>query len=113
LQGDGALKGCLAKDEAVVTDLNQKYVFVLGKNNTLAYRPVKLGPMAEGLRVVREGLHDGDVIVVSGLQRVRPGAAVTPKKVSMASQPNSLSETSTQSALVGHEAKSRELKARE
>jgi multidrug efflux system membrane fusion protein len=113
LQGDGALRGCLAKDEAVVTDLNQKYVFVLGKNNTLAYRPVKLGPMAEGLRVVREGLHDGDVIVVSGLQRVRPGAAVTPKKVSMASQPNSLSETSTQSALVGHEAKSRELKARE
>jgi multidrug efflux system membrane fusion protein len=113
LQGGGAHSGCLAKDEAVITDLNQKYVFALGKNNTLAYRPVKLGPMAEGLRVVREGLHEGDVIVVSGLQRVRPGAAVTPKKVSMASQPNSSSDTSTQSALVGHEEKSRASKVRE
>jgi multidrug efflux system membrane fusion protein len=63
--------------------------------------------MTEGLRVVRDGLHEGDVIVVSGLQRVRPGAAVTPKKVSMASQPNSLGETSRQSALVGREEKSR------
>jgi multidrug efflux system membrane fusion protein len=113
LQGGGAHSGCLAKDQAVVTDLNQKYVFVLGKNNTLAYRSVKLGPMAEGLRVVRDGLHEGDVIVVNGLQRVRPGATVAPKKISMASQPNSLSETSAQSAPVDHEEKSRELKARE
>src|SRR6267142_6338055 len=86
LQGGGVHGGCLAKDEAVITDLNQKYVFVLGKNNTLTYRPVKLGPMAEGLRVVRDGLRNGDVIVVSGLQRVRPGAAVNPKKVPMAGQ---------------------------
>jgi multidrug efflux system membrane fusion protein len=113
LQGGGAHSGCLAKDEAVVTDLNQKYVFALGKNNTLAYRPVKLGPMAEGLRVVRDGLHEGDVIVVNGLQRVRPGAVVTPKKVSMASQPNSMGETSAQSAPAGQEEKSREPKARE
>jgi len=110
LQGGGTHSGCLAKDEAVVTDLNQKYVFVLGKNNTLAYRLVKLGPMTEGLRVVRDGLQEGDVIVVSGLQRVRPGAAVTPKKVLMAGQANSLSETS---ALVGHEEKSREPRARQ
>src|SRR6266403_3008990 len=111
LQGGGTQSGCLAKDEAVVTDLNQKYVFVLGKNNTLTYRPVKLGPMAEGLRVVRDGLHEGDVIVVTGLQRVRPGAAVTPKKVSMAIQPNSSKDSSTQSGLAGHEQKSVERKA--
>src|SRR5467141_2932501 len=113
LQGGGVQHGCLARDEAVVTDLNQKYVFVLGKDNTLVYRPVKLGPIAEGLRVVRDGLHEGDTIVVSGLQRVRPGATVTPKKVSMANQPNSSSDTSTQSALVGQEQKPREPKARE
>jgi multidrug efflux system membrane fusion protein len=113
LQGGGTQSSCLAKDEAVVTDLNQKYVFVLGKNNTLAYRPVKLGPMAEGLRVVRDGLHEGDVVVVNGLQRVRPGDAVTPRKVSMTSQPNSSDGASTQSALVGGEEKSREPKVRE
>ena len=100
--------GCLAKDEAVVTDLNQKYVFLLGKNNTLAYRPVKLGPMSEGLRVIRDGLQQGDLIVVSGIQRVRPGAAVTPRRVSMTtSQSNSSSEPLTQSALAGREEKSR------
>jgi membrane fusion protein, multidrug efflux system len=113
LQGGGAHIGCLAKDEAVVTDLNQKYVFVLGKNNTLEYRPVKLGPMTEGLRVVRDGLREGDVIVVNGLQRVRSGAAVTPRRVSMASQLNSLDGTSTQSAPVGQEKNSRGQKARE
>jgi multidrug efflux system membrane fusion protein len=107
LQGGNARSGCLARDEAVVTDLNQKYVFVLGKNNTLSYRPVKLGPITDGLRVVRDGLQQGDVIVVSGLQRVRPGAAVTPKKVSMASQSSPLSDASTQSTLVGHEKKAR------
>jgi len=111
LQGGGTQSGCLAKDEAVVTDLNQKYVFVLGKNNTLTYRPVKLGPMAEGLRVVRDGLHEGDVIVVSGLQRVRPGAAVTPRRVSMGSQPSSSRDSSTQSGLAGHEQKTVERKA--
>ncbi len=103
LQGGGAQRGCLARDEAVITDLNQKYVFVLGKNNTLEYRPVKLGPMTEGLRVVRDGLRSGDIIVVSGLQRVRPGAAVTPRKVSMASQANALGDASTRSALIGQE----------
>ena len=113
LQGGGAHSACLARDEAVVTDLNQKYVFVLGKNNTLEYRPVKLGPMTEGLRVVRDGLRNGDVIVVNGLQRVRPGAAVNPKKVPMAGQISAPGGTSTQAALVGHEEKSREQKARE
>jgi len=113
LQGGGAQSGCLARDEAVITDLNQKYVFVLGKNNTLEYRPVKLGPVTDGLRVVRDGLHEGDVIVVSGLQRVRPGVAVTPKKVSMAGQSSPSSTISTQSALANHEEKPRESKARE
>jgi membrane fusion protein, multidrug efflux system len=112
LQGGGAQSGCLARDEAVVTDLNQKYVFVLGKNNMLAYRPVKLGPITDGLRVVRDGLHQGDVIVVSGLQRVRPGASVTPKMVSMAATlPNSSGDRSMQSTVSGHGEKPPQRKA--
>src|SRR5580704_11526767 len=113
LQGGGAQRGCLTRDDAVVTDLNQKYVFVLGKNNTLVYRPVKLGPMTGGLRVVRDGLHEGDIIGVSGLQRVRPGASVTPKVVSMEVDGNSSSNTSTQSALIRHEEEARGQKVRE
>ena len=105
--------GCLARDEAVITDLNQKYVFVLGKNNTVEYRPVKLGPMTEGLRVVRDGLHEGDIVVVSGLQRVRPGTAVTPKKISMASQVKALGDASRQSTLARQEDNSHESKVGE
>ena len=98
LQGGAQYHACLAKDEAMVTDLNQKYVFVLGKNNTLEYRPVKLGPIADGLRVVRDGLREGDVIVVNGLQRVRPGATVSPKKVPMTATVAALGGSSTQSS---------------
>jgi multidrug efflux system membrane fusion protein len=94
LQASGTYRGCLAKDEAVVTDLNQKYVLAVGKNNTLEYRAVKLGPMTEGLRMVREGLQQGDSIVVNGVQRVRPGMVVTPVRVSMMSG----AETSTVAA---------------
>src|SRR5256884_145928 len=108
LQGGSAQSGCLAKDEAVITDLNQKYVFVLGKNNTLEYRPVKLGPIADGLRVVREGLHDGDVIVTNGLQRVRPGTAVTPKRVPMiTSQVTPANGLPAQSTTAARESKAR------
>jgi len=97
LQGSGTYSGCLAKDEAVVTDLNQKYVLAVGKNNTLEYRAVKLGPIADGLRVVREGLKPGDSIVVNGLQRVRPGAAVTPLHVPMTTT-NTPDDSSSNSA---------------
>jgi membrane fusion protein, multidrug efflux system len=119
LQGGAQYHACLAKDEAVVTDLNQKYVFVLGKNNTLEYRPVKLGPIADGLRVVRDGLHEGDVIVVSGIQRVRPGAPVSPKKVPMTAAAGVLPDASAQSDAPSEKTeksrdeKSRDSKARE
>jgi multidrug efflux system membrane fusion protein len=95
LQSNGTYHGCLAKDEAIATDLNQKYVLTLGKDNTLEYRAVQLGPINDGLRVVREGLHDGDVIVVNGLQRVRPGVVVTPVRVGMKSDPGKAGTTTT------------------
>ena len=84
---------------------------LLGKNNTLEYRPVKLGPITEGLRVVREGLHEGDVIVVNGLQRVRPGASVSPKKVPMTDQGPVFSDTNT--IAPAHEKSAPASKARE
>jgi len=55
----------------------------LKKDNTLEYRPVALGATIEGLRVVSQGLAAGDVIVVNGLQHVRPGATVNPTRVTM------------------------------
>ncbi|ADV82031.1 efflux RND transporter periplasmic adaptor subunit [Terriglobus saanensis] len=83
LEENKTYRGCLARDEAVVTDLDQKYVYVLSRGNSLVYRPVTLGPLQNGLRVIRSGLMDSDVIVISGLQRVRPGINVIPKRVPM------------------------------
>jgi RND family efflux transporter MFP subunit len=73
----------LIDDRAVNTDQSQKYVFLLGPNNTVEYRRVKLGRIIDGLRIVREGLKAGDVIIVNGAQRVHPGMTVTPQTVRM------------------------------
>jgi len=52
------------------------FVYVVRPDNTVAQRVVKLGP-AEGLSVaVNEGLVAGEVVVVDGMDRLRPGAQV-------------------------------------
>jgi RND family efflux transporter MFP subunit len=84
LLGSSEYTAILIDDSAVNTDQNQKYVFVLGANNQVEYRRVKLGRIIDGLRIVREGLKAGDTIIVSGAQRVHPGITVTPQKVAMA-----------------------------
>jgi membrane fusion protein, multidrug efflux system len=73
----------LIDERAVGTDLGRRFVLVLKPDRTVEYRAVALGPQVDGLRVVREGLAAGEVIVVNGLQRARPGAAVAPQTVAM------------------------------
>src|SRR6201999_4058468 len=87
LLGSGEYSAILIEDRAVNTDQSQKYVLVLGANNQIEYRKVKLGRVIDGLRVVREGLKAGDVIVVNGAQRVHPGITVTPQKIPMGGPP--------------------------
>lgn len=84
LVGSATYDAVLIKDVAVGTDLGKKFVLVVGEDDTLSYRSIELGPKLEGLRIVRSGLSQGDTIVVNGLQRVRPGAAVQPQDVPMA-----------------------------
>jgi multidrug efflux system membrane fusion protein len=73
----------LISERAVGTDQSRKFVFVVGADNKAEYRPVTLGPVIDGLRVVRSGVKAGEKIIVNGLQRVRPGAPVTPQLVPM------------------------------
>ena len=68
----------LVSERAIGTDQSQKFVLTVAKDNTVAYRTVKLGGNIEGKRVVREGLTPGETIIVNGLQRVRPGMTVAP-----------------------------------
>jgi multidrug efflux system membrane fusion protein len=74
-------RALLISDRAVGTDQSQKFVFAVGQDNTVVYRSVKLGGSIEGKRIVRDGLHAGDHVVVNGLQRVRPGMTVAPERV--------------------------------
>ena len=48
-------------------------------SDTVEAKPVTLGPLDEGLRVIREGLKAEDRVIVDGLQRARVGAKVTPQ----------------------------------
>lgn len=79
-------KAVLVSDRAVGTDQSKRYVLVVNGENTAEYREVRLGRLVDGLRVVEEGLQPGEMIVVNGLQRVRPGVPVTPQAVAMAAR---------------------------
>ena len=83
LVGSDEHDAILIDDRAVNTDQSQKYVLLLGPDNKIEYRKIKLGRVFDGLRIVREGLKPGDVIVVNGAQRVHPGLTVTPQRVTM------------------------------
>ena len=83
LPGSASYRAVLIQDRAVGTDLDKRYVYVIGGGDTIEYRTVQLGPIIDGLRVVRSGLKENDLVVVNGLQRVRPGAHVNPVVVRM------------------------------
>jgi multidrug efflux system membrane fusion protein len=68
----------LVPDAAVATDQGRKILFVVKDDNTVEAKPVILGPLDDGLRVIREGLKPEDRVIVDGLQRARVGAKVTP-----------------------------------
>lgn len=70
----------LVPERAIGTDQGQKYVLAVTDKNVVEYRPVKLGPLRDDLRVIQSGLAPGDTIIVAGLQRARPGATVTPQR---------------------------------
>jgi len=64
-------------DRAVGTDQDKKFVLVLKPDSTVEYRPIQLGRLVDGYRIVTGGLKPGEAIVVNGLQRVRPGMKVS------------------------------------
>jgi multidrug efflux system membrane fusion protein len=90
--GKDLTKALLISDLAVGTDQNRKFVFVVGADNKAEYRQVKLGQTVAGLRVVNEGLKAGEKVVVNGLQRVHPGAIITPQIVPMDFDPTAAAE---------------------
>lgn len=75
----------LINDSAIGTEQTRKFVYVVGADGAVAYRPVSIGKLsADGLRIITEGLSADEPVVVNGLMRIRqPGMKVQPMMVSM------------------------------
>ncbi|MGC1524070.1 MAG: hypothetical protein WA803_21200, partial [Steroidobacteraceae bacterium] len=86
----------LIEDRAVGTDLSKKFVLTLTRDNRIEYRLVELGPEIDGLRVVTQGLAPNDLIVVNGLQHVRPGQSVAVTRVAMSDAGGGLTQVAAQ-----------------
>jgi len=76
--GSSPYEALLLPDSAIATDQSRKIVFVVNDDDTVSAKPVVLGPIDDGLRVVREGLKPTDRIIIEGIQRARIGAKVAP-----------------------------------
>ena len=83
LPESGVHRALLIQDRAVGTDLNKRFVYVADAAGTIEYRPVQLGSTIDGLRVVHTGLKPGDIVVINGLQHVRPGVQIQPVREKM------------------------------
>ena len=80
LIGSSPYEALLLPDTAIATDQSRKIVFVVKDDDTVEARAVELGPLDDGLRVVRTGLKPNDHVIIDGIQRARVGAKVAPKK---------------------------------
>lgn len=78
-----AHQALLITDRAIDSDQGQKIVYVVNEKNEVISRPITVGAVHDGLRVVEQGLKLEDRIIVNGLQRVRPGLVVESKLVEM------------------------------
>ena len=70
----------LVPDSAIASDQASKIVFTVAADDTVGTKKVELGPIVDGLRVIRSGLAETDRVVIEGLPRARPGQKVKPEE---------------------------------
>ncbi len=79
IPGSGKYKALLLPERALGSDQAQRFVYVVNAEKKVEFRPVTIGPMIDGLRVVKTGLKPDEQVIVEGLLRVRPGLVVDAK----------------------------------
>ena len=77
----------LVPDSALAADQRGRYLLTVNKENVVEYKPVEIGRLVEGLRVITKGISAEDRVVVKGIQRARPGSPVTPEEEGKKKQP--------------------------
>jgi multidrug efflux system membrane fusion protein len=78
--GSRPYQALMVTDAAIASEQARKYVLVVGADDTANQRYVSLGPVVDGLRVIRDGVSPEDRVIVNGLMRARPGQKVMPKE---------------------------------
>jgi len=79
LLGSGEYDAIMVPDDIVQSEQSQKFIYFVDEKNTVGRKFVELGPMYEGLRVIKKGLDARDRVVLSGFHRIRPGTQVAPQ----------------------------------
>jgi RND family efflux transporter MFP subunit len=77
--GTPRYQAILVTDRAIGSDQGQKFALTVDGNNVVAVRPLELGPVVDGLRVVRKGLTGDENVIINGLVNARPGSKVNPQ----------------------------------
>ncbi len=79
LASAGTRQALLVPDDAVQTDQARKVLLTIDAKNVVSQKPVELGPVVDGLRIVRSGIGPNDRVIIQGTQMAMPGATVAPK----------------------------------
>ena len=85
LAGGPSRPATVVEDRAIGTEQDKRFVYVVRADSTVEYRPVQLGRIDSGYRVVQSGVAAGERVIVDGLQRVRPGIKVVARAPETAS----------------------------
>lgn len=83
VMGSSAYSALLIPDTAVVSDGPRKVAYTVSPKGEIGVQVLQLGPQVGSLRVIRAGLRPDDQVVVSGVQRVRPGLKVQAQRVAL------------------------------
>ena len=75
----------LVTERAIGSDQGGRFLLAVNSENKVEKRPIRMGQLVDGLRVIEEGLQPDESVVVNGLQRARPGAKVDPEQTDMKS----------------------------
>jgi RND family efflux transporter MFP subunit len=85
------VKAMLIPDESIVNDQTRQVAYVVGDDGIVQQRTIEMGRLIDDMRVIRAGLAPGDRVIISGVQRARPGRKVNPEVTQMTAFPSGVS----------------------
>ena len=86
IPASGRYQALLIPDAAVNSDQNERYLLVVGANDVVQQRPVKLGALFGNLRSITDGLKPNERVIVNGMLSAMPGAKVNPHEVAISTE---------------------------